>query len=432
MFRCFFLDWSGIVLLFVVGIIFIIIGFVGFVIDFIYVYCIKFYLYFVVEVVVFLVVSVMLNFIQVCVNVNFYVECNMDFVKFGDVVLDDNIIFGQWDKDIKIFMVNQILFNVVEVIVEFLNDNVNVVLLFFLGVFGFDFFEILVFVIVLLLFELLCIIVISFDVLQVMQLFGNIDVDLVDCVLYVFLIDIEVFYLDGDFQIIDVGYVCIGGGYMIVGMSDVYLEVWMYVDCCDDLFFGVSELFYFGCDEIGVNYNNKIKNFMLGDFDDDDGLIDIDGYFDVSVGGSFYVYCNGLIIINGFSVWFVFGVYVIEGGLFMFDMNFVIVGMGVIFFFDNGVYFDFDIFSGVSVMVFMFGLFEGILFMEVCDQGLIYLIDSGIVSNLYGFFYFLNGCFEFNVVVDFFVLNNCIFFVVDIVFLFLSIEIDMVVDFFFC
>ncbi len=432
MLRRFLSDQSGTALPLVAGIIFTTIGLAGLAIDFTYAYRTKSYLHSAAEAAALSAASVMPNLTQARANANLYAERNMDPAKFGDVVPDDNIVFGQWDKDTKIFTANQTPYNAVEVTAELSGDNSNAVPSFFSGAFGFEYFEISASAIASPPSEPPCIIATSPDAPRAMQLLGNADVDLADCALHVRSTDTEALYLDGDSQITDAGHVCIGGGFTTAGTSDIYPETRTYSDCRDDPFSGVSEPPHSGCDETSANYNNLTQNWTGGGDDDDDGGGDSDGYYDVTAGAGEYVYCNGLSITNGSSVRFAPGVYVIDGGPFVLNGGSRIVGTGVTFFLDNGAYLDFDANSSVDVTAPESGPYEGILFMEARNQGLTHTINSGISSVLDGSLYFPNGRFESNAAANLFASDNCTSLVADTVSLSTSTEIDMIADFSSC
>ena len=296
---------------------------------------------------------------------------NLAVAQNGDVLVANDVIFGNWSNDTRVFVPNPPLaaVNAVEVNLRRAESNGNPVGTFFASIFGISSFDLSASAIAVAnKGELTCLLVLDPDDEDALRLDANAEIDVEDCSVHVNSTHSTALYVRSNSNL-TADSICVAGGYQ--DDSSGGINPTPTVNCAQqtDPLLDLPEPDTAGCDETGYSLSSNNSDTI------DPGI-----------------YCGGITVSSNANLTFNPGTYVIKDGAFNASSNATLAGSQVFFYLTGASsLIDFDSNSDVSLSAPNSGDYESVVFFQDRDDGGIHRFDSNSNNSVTGIVYLPNG-----------------------------------------
>jgi len=300
-----------------------------------------------------------------------YTGKNLAVSQNGTVLAVNDVIFGNWSNDTRVFAANPPLepVNAVEVRLRRADSNGNPVRTFFASIFGIASIDLSANAIAVAnKGEFTCLLTLSPDAEDALLLDSNADVDVQGCTVHVNSTDPNALYIKSN-STLTADSICVAGGYRDDSSGGVSPTPATKCAQQSDPLIDLPAPDTAGCDE---------TNYTLAS----------NGSATIGPG----VFCGGITIGSNANVTFTSGTYVIKDGAFKASSNSTLAGTEVFFYLTGTTaQIDLDSNSDVTFTAPNTGDYTGILFFQNRDDGGTHRIDSNSNTMFTGIIYLPNG-----------------------------------------
>lgn len=300
-----------------------------------------------------------------------YTGKNLAVSRNGTVLAVNDVIFGNWSNDTRVFAPNPPVdpVNAVEVRLRRSDSNGNPVGTFFASIFGISSFDLSANAIAVAnKGELTCLLTLSPDAEDALRLDANADVDVDGCAIHVNSTHDTALYVRAN-STLTADTVCVAGGFQDNSSGGISstpnTNCRQQADPLADLPAPETA----GCDVTGYTLSNNNSDTL------DPGI-----------------YCGGISVFSNSDVTFNSGTYVIKDGVFDAHSNATLAGSEVFFYLTGATaLIDFNSNSDVSFTAPNSGDYVGIIFFQDRDDGGEHRFDSNSSNSFTGIIYLPNG-----------------------------------------
>ena len=300
-----------------------------------------------------------------------YTGKNLAVSRNGTVLDANDVIFGNWSNDTRVFAPNPPVdpVNAVEVRLRRADSNGNPVGTFFASIFGISSFDLSANAIAVAnKGELTCLLTLSPDAEDALRLDSNADVDVDGCAIHVNSTHDTALYVRANSNL-TADTVCVAGGFQDDSSGGINptpnTNCRQQTDPLADLPAPETA----GCDVTGYTLSNNKSDTL------DPGI-----------------YCGGISVFSNSDVTFKAGTYVIKDGVFDAHSNATLAGSEVFFYLTGATaLIDFNSNSDVSFTAPNSGDYAGIIFFQDRDDGGEHRFDSNSSNSFTGIIYLPNG-----------------------------------------
>lgn len=300
-----------------------------------------------------------------------YTAKNLAVSQNGAVLAANDVIFGNWSNDTKLFVPNPPLdpVNAVEVRLRRADSNGNPVSTFFASIFGITSINLSANAIAVAnKGEFTCLLTLSPDAVDALLIDANANVDVQGCAVHVNSTDATALYVRNN-STLTADSLCVAGGYR--DDSSGGISPTPNTNCAQqaDPLADLPAPATAGCDVTNYSLSSNASDTLNPG-----------------------IYCGGISVFSNADVTFNSGIYVIKDGTFNVHSNSTLTGSEVFFFLTGATsLIDFNSNSGVSLTAPNSGAYEGILFFQDRDNGGVHNFDSNSNNDLTGIIYLPNG-----------------------------------------